>query len=59
MTIISSFFVMISYQIITLNYYQTYLRFFMLKNGTRENIYDNWKLVFRHDKLHNYNIIPT
>ena len=41
MTIKSSFFVMISYQIVTLTYDQSYLQLKMLNNGTRESIYDN------------------
>ena len=31
----------------------------MLNNGVIINIYDNEKLIFRHDKLHNDNITPN
>ena len=51
MTIIRSFFVVISYKTLTLTYDQSYLRLLVLKNGTRKIIYDNYKLIFRHDKL--------
>ena len=30
----------------------------MLNNGTNKIMYDNYKLVFRVDKLHSDNIIP-
>ena len=29
----------------------------MVNNGKMNIIYDNWKLVFHHDKLHDDNII--
>ena len=31
----------------------------MLNNITRKNIYDNYKLIFHNDKLHDDKIIPN
>ena len=31
----------------------------MLNNGKMKTIYDNWKLIFCHDKLHHNNIISN
>ena len=54
----STYFVLISYQIVTLAYGHSYLLWMMLNNGKRKIIYDNYKL-FCHYKLHNDDIIPN
>ena len=59
MTFRSSFFVLINYQIVTLTYDHSYLRLFILNNGRRRIIYNNHKLFFRRDKLHNDTLVPN
>ena len=52
-----SFFVLVSYQIVTLTDDHSYLQLLMLKNWKRKIIYDNSKLRVCRDKLHNDDII--
>ena len=59
MTIRSSFFVLISHQVITLTCDHSYLRLLMLNNGTKKKIYYYYKLVFQYYKPHSDNIIPS
>ena len=54
MTIRSSFFVLISYQILTSTNEYWYLRLLVLNNGTNKIIYDYYKLIF---VLKNYTLI--
>ena len=55
-TFISSFFVLVSYKIVSLTYDHEYLQLLILNNGKRKIFYDIYKLVFHHDKLHPDNI---
>ena len=52
-TIITLFFFVGKYQIITLTNYHSYLKLLRYNNGIRNNIYEIWKLDFRHDAKHN------
>ena len=55
---ISSFFVLTGYQIVTLNYDHRYLQLLMSISGRRNFLLTIRSSFFCHDKLHNDNITP-